>query len=80
LRFLPKTLADERVSFVMRRLALWIGLVLAVLATIGFTASALALEISREQARLESIAPAGPSTVKVHETVTLGRNGFAQTP
>ncbi|GIW08929.1 MAG: hypothetical protein KatS3mg060_3734 [Dehalococcoidia bacterium] len=64
----------------MRRLFLWAGLVLAVLAAVFFSGGAMMLEIADHRARIEAVAPQATSTFKVHETVTLGRNGFAAAP
>jgi hypothetical protein len=64
----------------MKRLALWTALLVATAAAVLFTVNAALTAVAIEQARLESIAPTSRSTFKVHETVTLGRNGFAAAP
>lgn len=64
----------------MRRLALWAAFVVATAAAVVFSINAMIIAVSSEQARLESLAPRTPSAFKVHETVTLGRNGFTAAP
>lgn len=64
----------------MKRLGLWVVLVIALLAMVGFTGAAMMIEIASEQARIEAVAPRAASTFKVHETVTLGRTGFVSAP